>query len=617
MKNSNLKLDSHDEEILDTLESKRTNVGSGKSQEPQKPKNPGKPKKKKIANIEYLKDPDSLFINSLDSFFKKILSKSVLVIEIDQSEIRILHLLKIKDKYNIGYWSMQDVTNLDLKRSETILLALRSLIDKKLLDASDVVLCVDGPEVIIRTLTAPKLEGSELRDAVFWKNKNDLPNLSDDALWDFEIIGEKDEDKKRVYNILSIIAQESFIRKQLTLLNEVGIYPKSIIAKPVALASALELLTYEWAIEEKTSVLAEIGKESTQLNFYKNGKLEFVRSLTLGSNKIDRALHNPIKLKDKKIKLQPQKIDLYKQKYGIIPELLTGTKKSYFPYDKLFFAIQPILQMFVSELQRSFTFYLTSYDCDKIDLLFVTGCGAKLKNIDKYLELKLDLPTLNIAPSFPSIIQGSYKPGFEYTACFGAGSRIRKDFDFLPDDIKKENNYRKAHNPLKIAILLVFICLLSYSSILYFDEQNYFNQVSSLESRYNKLYSSEIQYNKVLEEVRIQEKKKHNLIGNISIDTKISNVLKVLSNLTPNDVTLTSIKYYEAGAQKLFVEIKTEESMVEIQGSVYKNFLSADITLIEFMNSLKKLNYFKEIILADKIKRIKDKIFLFKIHCKI
>ena len=54
-----------------------------------------------------------------------------------------------------------------------------------------------------------------------------------------------------------------------------------------------------------------------------------------------------------------------------------------------------------------------------------------------------------------------------------------------------------------------------------------------------------------------------------------------------------------------------------IKGIVYKNFLSADITLIEFMKNLKELNYFKEITLAKKSKRIDEKIFLFQIHCKL
>ena len=57
--------------------------------------------------------------------------------------------------------------------------------------------------------------------------------------------------------------------------------------------------------------------------------------------------------------------------------------------------------------------------------------------------------------------------------------------------------------------------------------------------------------------------------------------------------------------------------MVVIKGIVYKNFLSADIILIEFMNNLKEINYFKEITLADKSKKISEKIFNFKIHCKL
>jgi len=611
MNKLNLKLDSHDEELPTPALEKKT-VQEIQRESP-------KPKAvKKVKDVEYVKDPNSLFLNTIDSVFSKLNAKSKLVIEIGQSEIRVMHLIKVKNKYNIGYWAVESLSPSDFQNPETVILTLRNLIDKKLLKSSEVVLSLYGPEVVIRTLTVPKLEGKELRDAIYWKNKNELPNLTNDALWDFEIIGEKEEAKKRVYNVLSIIAYDAFVRKNLTLLRELNIYPKMILAKPISLHSALNQLTYEWAVEEKTTVLAEIGKDTTLLNFYSNGKLEFVRSIMLGSNKIDNALDKPIKLKNKHIKLHPEKIDIFKQKHGILLELLKGdTSKSYFPYNQLFEFIKPVLQMFVSELKRSFTFYLNSYNQEQIDLLFITGGGTKLKNIDQFLKMQLEVPVHTIAPSFPSIVQGSYKPGYEFTACFGAAARKEKSFNFIPKDVKTENKYREVQNTLKIAVTLIFAIILVYSSFLFFDEQNYTNQVNDLDKRYQELHPSEVQYNEVLEEVRAQEKKRQDLLGNVSTDPKIMNILKIFSNFTPDDISLTSIDFFDKGASNLFENVKIEESMVVIKGMVYKNFLSADITLIEFMNNLKELNYFKEITLADKTKRIDAKIFSFKINCKI
>lgn len=611
MNKLNLKLESHEDDTPTTVPEQKT-VQTIQQQAP-------KPKiSKKVKDIEYVKDPDSLFLNTIDSVFAKLNAKSKLVIEIGQSEIRVMHLIKVKHKYNIGYWAVEHLSQADFQNPETIILTLKNLIDKKLIKSNDIILSLYGPEVIIRTLTVPKLEGKELRDAIYWKNKNELPNLSDDALWDYEIIGEKEEDKRRVYNVLSIIAYDAFVRKYVTLLSELDIYPNMILAKPISLHSALNKLTYEWAVEEKTTVLAEIGKDTTLLNFYRNGKLEFVRSIMMGSNKIDVALDKPIKLKDKNIKLHPEKIDIYKQKHGILLELLKGdTSKSYFPYNQLFDFIKPVLHMFVSELKRSFTFYMNSYGHDQIDQFFITGGGTKLKNIDKFLELQLEVPVHTIAPSFPSIVQGSYKLGFEYTACFGAAARTEKSFNFIPKDVKTENKYREVQNSLKIAVTFIFLLIAVYSTFLFLDKQDYTAQVSDLDERYQQLHPSEIKYREVLEEVRIQEKKKQDVLGNVSTDPKIMNILKIFSNVTPTDIALTSIDFFSQGSSDLFENVKTQESMVVIKGMVYKNFLSADITLIEFMNNLKEINYFQEITLADKTKRINDRIFLFKIHCKL
>lgn len=565
----------------------------------------------------YVKDAQLLFLNKFPNILAKLKSKSVLVIEIDQSEIRILHLVKSKHLYNIGTWTTQSLTQTNIEKTDEELSALRKLIDKKLLNISEVILTLHGPEVIIRTITVPKLKGKELKEAVYWKNKNELSNISDEALYDYEIIGEKEEKNKKVYTILTILARDAFIRKKIRLLNELNIYPQYVFTKPIALTSALKHLTNKWALEEKTTVLAEIGRETTLLCFFKDGKLEFVRSLMFGSDKIDRALNNPIKLKDKTIKINPNNLNIYKQRHGIVLELLENTTKSFFPYRQLFNFIQPILQMFVSELKRSFTFYLNSYEREKIDLFFITGSGTKLKNIDKYLQLKLEVPVYSIAPAFPSILQNEYKLGYEYTACFGAGARELKNFNFLPEDIKKENKYRQSQNSLKLAVLLIFISILVYSSLLYFEKEKYTKDLSNRESRYEKLHPSELKYQEVLDKIKAQEKKKRELLGNVSIHSKLKDILKIFSNITPKDIALTSIDYVEAGAGKLFEGIKREESLVEVKGTVYKNFLSADITLIEFINALKKLNYFREITLVDKTKRIEDKIFLFKIHCRL
>ena len=506
MNKLNLKLESHDDD-LPTPAAQQKPVQQLQQEAP-------KPKPaKKVQDIEYVKDPNSLFLNRIDNVFTKLNAKSKLVIEIGQSDIRVMHLIKVKNKYNIGYWAVESLSQADFQNPETIILALRNLIDKKLIKSSEVVLSLYGPEVVIRTLTVPKLEGKELRDAIYWKNKKDLPNLSDDALWDYEIIGEIEEDKKRVYSVLSIIAYDAFVRKYLNLLSELNIYPRLILTKPISLHSALSHLTYDWAVEEKTTVFAEIGKETTLLNFYRNGKLEFVRSIMLGSNKIDNALDKPIKLKDKHIKLHPDKIDIYKQKHGILLELLKGdTSRSFFPYNQLFEFIKPILQMFVSELKRSFTFYLNSYNHDQIDLLFISGGGTKLKNIDRFLEMQLDVPVYAIAPSFPSIVQGSYKPGYEYTACFGAAVRKEKSFNFIPKDIKTENKYRQVQDTLKIAVVLIFTIILVYSSFLYFDEQDYTAQVNDMDMQYQKLHMSEVKYSELIEELRIHQKKKQDLV---------------------------------------------------------------------------------------------------------
>lgn len=568
-------------------------------------------------SLPFVKNLDEIFMGHEPSFMQRYLAKTIISIEIDQTEIRNIKLKKIKNHYYIEEWSEEQIALLSHNREEAILLALKNIIDPKTAAQSQIYLTVFGPEVAVRTITVPKLKGKELRDAIFWKTKNEIVNFSESAQWDYEIVEEVEQDKKIHYKVLTVIAQDVFIRKQLSILEEAGISPSRVMVKPVGLSASLKTLTNDWTFEGKNSVVIEVGRDSTHLLFFKNRTLEYVRTLSLGSNKIDKALNSPIRLKDKQIKLNPEKIDIFKRKHGIIIDLLNPSSKTYFPYNQLFKFMQPILQMFVSEIKRSFVFYQNSYEVDSIDVILLTGNGANLKNFDTFLERKFDVPVNSIAPAFPSILSGQYKSGYEFTTCFGTATCVSEKFNFLPKDIQNDNKYKKSQKTLNLAFVLLLLIIMVYSYFLYLDKGKFEEQVQVMTQRYEQLHPLEVKYNNLVKDIKLLQEKKNNIVNSLQTESKIIDVLKVFSNLTPGDVALSSIEYFEPGASALYDFDENLEGTVIVKGMVYKNFISADITLIEFITKLKELKYFKEIALEDKTKRLDEELFTFKIICKL
>ena len=95
-------------------------------------------------------------------------------------------------------------------------------------------------------------------------------------------------------------------------------------------------------------------------------------------------------------------------------------------------------------------------------------------------------------------------------------------------------------------------------------------------------------------------------------------MLKIISNNIPEDIVLTSINFIEKDASTLDIKNKKySEGVLVIDGLVYRNFVSADITLIDFITNMKNTNFFKDVTLARQRKQIKQNVFQFKIECQI
>ncbi len=104
------------------------------------------------------------------------------------------------------------------------------------------------------------------------------------------------------------------------------------------------------------------------------------------------------------------------------------------------------------------------------------------------------------------------------------------------------------------------------------------------------------------------------LLDNLKSNTKIVDNLRILSSLIPDDIVLSSIDYKDIGSTNIYDMKNENEGIIVVSGMVYKNLMSADITLIQFITELQNLNYYKNIKIINKSKDDENKIFQFKIN---
>jgi hypothetical protein len=247
----------------------------------------------------------------------------------------------------------------------------------------------------------------------------------------------------------------------------------------------------------------------------------------------------------------------------------------------------------------------------------LTGKGCNLKNLDLFISEKLKIPVYLVAPFFSSVTWGKFITGFEYTSCFGALVQDNKQLNIIPKSLKVEKLYKKRTKLLLLLCLFLLLLLGTYSINLNTEKNRFENTVSNMYTEYEDLFISEKKY----EEMLIQKKELDNKIimvnNTLRKDSKIEDILKIISNATHENIVLSSIEYNNGELSKPPDSGKKNDDVIIIKGNVYKNFLSADITLLRFISALESYQYFKSVTLVEEKKQIKEQIFLFKIQLEI
>jgi type IV pilus assembly protein PilM len=577
----------------------------------------GKTKQKapmRVGGHVFFKKPDNVFVETYDSFSDKLRAKESISIEIDPSGFRVLYMRRFGQKYQVERWMEKSFDGTNTGVMEKAITLIPQFLDRKTIRRSEIVLCLFGPEVLVKTVVVPELSNEELQEAIYWTCKNEASIYTNTDIWDYKIIGHTILNKKPALKILTVFAKEEFVRKHLDLLSKINIHPDRVWAKPIALCSALQKLTHKHVFESKNLLIVDLGKDKTVHCFYSQGRLSYVRTLAMGSDKIDQALLQPLIIGDRKTSLRKEMIDKFKRKYGIISDYLNASGSPSFPFNKLYQNILPNLQSMISEIQRSITFYLNRNGTTKIDAVFLTGRGCGLKNLNLYLTKELGLPVFMMAPSFPKIRYGNYMLDTDYTAAFGAACTKSSSLNLIPKDIMKSRIY-KMRRRITIFLSFFLLALLVYYSFQLQTEVDIERQkLDVLVAKYQTFVDTEMEYNQLFKNVKDLNMQKTNIKNILRQDNSLTVNLKIISSSIPDDIVLNFLDYMQVGSGEEYGIKNQREGILLIKGRVIKNLVSADLTLIQFMTDLNNIDYYKEVLLVKKINDIKNKTFLFELE---
>ncbi|MFH0887563.1 MAG: pilus assembly protein PilM, partial [bacterium] len=141
----------------------------------------------------------------------------------------------------------------------------------------------------------------------------------------------------------------------------------------------------------------------TTISIFRDGILQFTREIIIAGESITRSLTGVLISDQWQMSLTYDEAEKIKREYGIPAKGTTDKTPGGIELAHISEVIRPVLGQFLNEISRSFDYYRDHFQDAGISKVILSGGGAKMKGIEKFLSDGLNLPVETINP-----LQGIY-----------------------------------------------------------------------------------------------------------------------------------------------------------------------------------------------------------------
>ncbi len=322
-------------------------------------------------------------------------SKGILGVDIGSYSIKITQL-----KNNKGNWSLSKCIKVNLP--ENLIFqevnpvekkaVISSLIKKSLsennISIKNATTSVSGSSVIVRYVKLPKISKEDLAKSIEFEAEPYIPFDIKEVNLGFYILGEVTEEGQKKIDTVLVAAKKETVQAKIDILQEAGLNPLIIDVDAFALESAYEI-NKDPEIQE-TIVIVNIGANVTNMTILENGISRVVRDIFIGGNTFTKILQ-------KNFQCDFKTAEELKKKTGL---LVTPEDKEQALKENNKDAIQcsntmmPVAKDLLGEIHRSIDFFYSQRgEQQVINRVLLSGGGANLLNLDKYLNQELKIHT--------------------------------------------------------------------------------------------------------------------------------------------------------------------------------------------------------------------------------
>jgi type IV pilus assembly protein PilM len=257
----------------------------------------------------------------------------------------------------------------EIRQPELVSEAIRELWQRGGFKSRQVYMGVGNQRVVVREIALPWLPEKELRASLGFQAQEFIPMPVEDAVLDFDPLGEFEQEGRRMLRLILVAAQRAMVNTVVDVALAAKLEPVGVDLVPFAMARAVGMPEVGMEDEEGgEEAIVDIGATVTNILVHERGVTRFVRILPSGGRDITLAIARSFGVETEVAERLKRGEDV---EGGPDPE-------------EVHRAAMQRAQNFVDEVRSSLEFYTAQTRGARIGRVLVIGGGSKLQG---FLEL--------------------------------------------------------------------------------------------------------------------------------------------------------------------------------------------------------------------------------------
>lgn len=243
---------------------------------------------------------------------------------------------------------------------------------------TDVIASLPTFAAFTTVLSFPIMTDGELKKTIAFQAKQYVPLPMDEVAIDPFKVGEYEDDKGfKFQQILLVSVPLEQIKKYQKLFKDVGLNLKVLEIEGMSLARSLV------SSDPTPTLIVDIGSRSTAIGIVEKGILKFTAQSDYASASLTQAV-------SASLNINPLRAEELKRERGI-----AGTGPNY----ELSTIMLPFVDVILNEVKRAQFNYEAQFPTSpKLERVILSGGGANLMGIEKYVSAQLGLPAVKASP---------------------------------------------------------------------------------------------------------------------------------------------------------------------------------------------------------------------------